>query len=330
MSASPVGIPLSQHASDSGATVVATGISSGYVLVPLRKGADFTLYRGRQHGDPSPVLVFAPTAEYPSPESLPRLEHDYRLAADMDNESSEKPLELTHPEGRTILVLEDPGGEPLDQILHLHQGQPLDLRRALRISIGLMRALGQVHRRGLIHKDIKPGNVLVDDADSVWLTGFGIASRLPRDRQAPAPPETISGTLAYMAPEQTGRMNRSIDTPSDLYSFGVTLYQMLTGRLPFAAADAMEWVHCHVARQAAPPDEHVPEIPKVLSSIVMKLLAKTAEDRYQTAAGLEADLQRCLAEWDAHGCMPEFPLGSRDLSNSLLIPEKLFGRTREI
>jgi PAS domain S-box-containing protein len=329
MSASPVGIPLSQHASDSGATVVATGISSGYVLVPLRKGADFTLYRGRQHGDPSPVLVLAPTAEYPSPESLRRLEHEYSLAAEMDHESSAKPLALTHHEGRTILVLEDPGGEPLDQILHLHQGQPLDLRRALRISIGLMRALGQVHRRGLIHKDIKPGNVLVDDADSVWLTGFGIASRLPRDRQAPAPPETISGTLAYMAPEQTGRMNRSIDTPSDLYSFGVTLYQMLTGRLPFAAADAMEWVHCHIARQPTPPDS-LCDLPTPVSDIVMRLMAKTAEERYQTAEGLEADLRHCLSELEMRGRIDSFPLGTHDIADRLLIPERLYGREREV
>jgi AAA ATPase domain/Protein kinase domain len=329
MSTSPVGIPLSQDASDSGAAGVATGISSGYVFVPLRKGADFTLYRGRQHGDPSPLLILAPTAEYPSPESLRRLEHEYSLAAEMDPEWTAKPLALTHHEGRTILVLKDPGGEPLDQILHLHQGRPLDLRRALRIAIGLTRALGQVHRRGLIHKDIKPGNVLVDDADSVWLTGFGIASRLPRDRQAPAPPEIIAGTLAYMAPEQTGRMNRSIDTFSDLYSFGVTLYQMLTGCLPFAAADAMEWVHCHIARQPAPPDS-LCDLPTPVSDIVIRLMAKTAEERYQTTEGLEADLRQCLSELETRGRIDPFPLGAHDIADRLLIPERLYGREREV
>ena len=119
-----------------------------------------------------------------------------------------------------------------------------------------------MHERGLIHKDIKPANILVDVASGgVWLTGFGIASRLPRERQAPAPPEVIAGTLAYMAPEQTGRMNRSIDARSDLYSLGVTFYEMLTGTLPFTAADPMEWVHCHIARQPAPPDERVAGIP---------------------------------------------------------------------
>ena len=168
-----------------------------------------------------------------------------------------------------------------------------------------------------------------DDAGHVWLTGFGIASRLPRERQAPAPPEIIAGTLAYMSPEQTGRMNRSIDTRSDLYSLGVTLYQMLTGVLPFAAADPLEWVHCHIARQpVAPADRRA--VPEPLSAIIMRLLAKNAEERYQTAAGLEADLRRCLAEWQTHGRIDPFPLGADDLSDRLLIPEKLYGREREV
>ena len=210
-----------------------------------------------------------------------------------------------------------------------NQGQPLDLTRVLRIAIGLATALGQVHRHGLIHKDIKPANVLVDDAGNVWLTGFGIASQLPHERQAPAPPEIIAGTLAYMAPEQTGRMNRSIDTRSDLYSLGVTLYQMLTGALPFAAADPLEWVHCHIARQPTPPGDRA-AVPEPLSAIIMKLLAKNAEERYQTASGLEADLRRCLAEWQSHGRIDPFPLGAHDSSDRLLIPEKLYGREREI
>src|SRR5216683_4980508 len=193
---------------------------AGYVLEPLREGADFTLYRGRQHGNPSPVLAIALSAEQPSPHTLRRLEHEYSLAAELDPEWAVRPLALTRHAGQTILVLNDPGGEPLDRILERDQGQPLDLTCYLRIAIGLAKALGQVHRRGLIHKDIKPANVLVDDAGNAWLTGFGIASRLPHERQSPVPIETIAGTLAYMAPEQTGRMNRSIGTRSDLYSLG--------------------------------------------------------------------------------------------------------------
>src|SRR5712664_2927976 len=303
--------------------------ASGYVFEPLRQSADFTLYRGRQHADPTPVLAIALSAEQPSPQSLHRLEHEYSLAAELDPAWAVKPLVLTRHEGRTILLLKDPGGEPLDRILERDQGQPVSVARFLRIAIGLAKALGQVHPQGLIHKDIKPVNVLVDDAGNVWLTGFGIASQLPHERQSPIPPEIIAGTLAYMAPEQTGRMNRSTDARSDLYSLGVTLYQMLTGALPFAAADPLEWVHCHIARQPTPPGERA-TVPQPLSAITMKLLAKNAEERYQTASGLEADLRRSLAEWESHGCIAPFTLGADDASDRLLIPEKLYGREREI
>jgi serine/threonine protein kinase len=283
---------------------------SGYALKPIREGSDFTLYRARQHGNPSPILVVALTAEQPSPQALRRLEHEYSLAAELDPAWVAKPLALTRHEGRTILVLQDPSGEPLDLLLERNKGQPLDLTSILRIAIGLASALGQVHRHGLIHKDIKRANVLVDEAGRVWLMGFGIASRLPQDRQAPVPPEIIAGTLAYMAPEQTGRMNRSIDARSDLYSLGVTLYQMLTGMLPFSAADPLEWVHCHIARQPASPGDRA-AVPEPLSAIVMKLLAKNAEERYQTASGLEADLRRCREEWQSHGRIGSVALGNR-------------------
>jgi PAS domain S-box-containing protein len=302
---------------------------SGYVLEPVRTGADFTLYRGRQPGNPSPVLAVALTVEHPSPQSLRQLEHEYSLAAELDPSWAARPLVLTRHEGRTVLVLQDPGAEPLDRLLERDQGQALDLSRVLRVAVGLATALGQMHRHGLIHKDIKPANVLVNDVGDVWLTGFGIASQLPHERQSPVPPEIIAGTLAYMAPEQTGRMNRSIDARSDLYSLGVTLYQMFTGMLPFAAADPLEWVHCHIARQPEPPGDRA-AVPAPLSAIVMKLLAKNAEERYQTASGLEADLQRCLAEWQSHGRIGPFPLGAHDASDRLLIPEKLYGREREI
>src|SRR6202008_3408797 len=303
---------------------------SGYVLVPLRESADFTLYRRRQHGTPSPILVVAPTAERPLAQSLRRLEHEYSLAAELEPAWAAKPLALTRHEGRTILVLADPGGEPLDRVLEWDKEQPLDLARLLRVAINLATALGHAHQRGLIHKDIKPANVLVDDAGNVWLTGFGIASPLPRERQPAEPPEFIAGTLAYMAPEQTGRMNRSIDSRSDLYALGVTLYEMLTGTLPFSASDPMEWVHCHIAKQPLAPAERRKDVPHSVSGIITKLLAKTTEERYQPAAGLESDLRRCLAEWDAKHAIGEFVLGEQDTADRLMIPEKLYGRQREV
>jgi predicted ATPase len=296
---------------------------SGYVFSSLREG-DIALYRGSGNGL-TPILLVA--ADESSRGCVERLEHEYALKSELDADWAARPVVLTHDNGRMTLMLEDPGGTPLDRLL----GRPLDVSHFLRIAIPLAGALRRVHERGLIHKDIKPANILVDAAiGGVWLTGFGIASRLPREHQAPAPPEVIAGTLAYMAPEQTGRMNRSVDSRSDLYALGVTFYEMLTGTLPFTAADPMEWVHCHIARQPVPPNERVTGVPGALSAIVMKLLAKTAEERYQTAAGVEADLRRCLAEWESHGRIEPFSLGGCDVSDRLLIPEKLYGREREI
>jgi PAS domain S-box-containing protein len=273
------------------------------------------------------VLVVVPVAEHPSPASLDRLAHELSLKNELDPAWAVRPLELTRDGGRTMLVLEDPGGEPLARRL----GSPLELGHFLPTAIGAAAALGKVHQRGLIHKDIKPSNIVVGCGDEhVRLTGFGIASRLPRERQAPEAPEIIAGTLPYMAPEQTGRMNRSIDARSDLYALGVTLYQMLTGALPFTASDPMEWVHCHIARQPVPPKERVDTVPAPVSAIIMKLLAKTPEERYQTAGGVERDLRHCLTEWKARGRIDDFPLGRQDTSNRLLIPERLYGRQTEI
>jgi predicted ATPase/signal transduction histidine kinase len=295
------------------------------VFMAKREG-DVTRHRSSGDGADS-VLIVAPAAECPSREALGRLEHEYELRAALDSEWAARPVALAPRGGRMMLVLEDPGGEALDRLL----GRPLAVTQFLDIAIPLADAIRRMHERGLVHKDIKPANVLVDTTRKrTWLTGFGIASRLPREHRAPEPPEVIAGTLAYMAPEQTGRMNRSIDSRSDLYSLGVTLYEMLTGVLPFTAADPMEWVHGHIARQPVPPDERVAGVPAPLSAIVMKLLAKDPEDRYQTAAGLTLDLRRCLLTWEATGRIDAFPLGRQDASDRLLIPERLYGREREI
>ena len=298
-------------------------------LQVLREEGGLAFCRGRRESsEGGPVLLLLPTAEQPTPAILDRLAHEYSLKDVLDGAWAVRPLELLQDRGRTSLVLEDPGGD----LLSLRLNKPMEVGRFLNLAVGVAAAVGEMHQRGLIHKDIKPANILVTQSgeEELRLTGFGVASRLRRERQPPGPPEVIAGTLAYMAPEQTGRMNRSVESRSDLYSLGVTFYEMLTGSLPFTASDPMEWVHCHIARRPDPPTERTSGIPDAISAIVMKLLAKTAEERYQTAAGVEVDLRRCLVEWRSQGRIDAFSVGAHDASDRLLVTEELYGREREI
>jgi PAS domain S-box-containing protein len=293
----------------------------------LWEDGERALCRAWREGARRSVIIAFTVAERPLPASLERFAHEYELKDELDGSWAARPLELRREGGQILLLLEDPGGEPLESRL----GAPMEIETFLRLAIGIAAAVGKAHQRGLVHKDIKPAHILVNCADGrPRLTGFGFASQLARERQAPEPPEFIAGTLAYMAPEQTGRMNRSVDSRSDLYALGVTFYQMLTGRLPFGGADPMEWVHCHIARRPIAAAERSQGIPAPVSEIVMKLLAKTAEERYQTAAGLERDLKRCLVEWERGGRIDPFPLGEHDAPDRLMISEKLYGREREV
>jgi PAS domain S-box-containing protein len=278
-------------------------------------------------GESASILVVMPKGEYPHPRCDQMLRHEYELRTDLDATWAVRPLALVQHQGHTCLVLDDPGGELLARRL----GKPMELGLFLRVGVGLAAALGALHGRGIIHKDVTPGNVVIEEATGrVWLTGFRIASRLQRERQTPEPPEVIAGSLPYMAPEQTGRMNRAVDSRSDLYALGITLYEMLTGTVPFMASDPMEWVHCHIARQPLPPAERVRHVPSAVSAIIMRLLAKTAEQRYQTAAGVERDLRRCLTQWEAEHRIDDFAPGEEDTPDRLTISERLYGREREI
>jgi PAS domain S-box-containing protein len=300
----------------------------GYKAVTLREDHELILYRGHSKEVTAPsVLLLATVSPRPALETVEKLQHEYSFRNELDTSWTVRPMTLSQNNEQSVLVFEDPGGEPLNQLVD----GPMQTTVFLRLAVAIAHAVGQLHKRHLIHKDLKPSNIVVArESDRVWLTGFGIASRLVRERQPLEPPEFIAGTLAYMAPEQTGRMNRSIDSRSDLYALGVTFYEMLTGNLPFTASDPMEWIHCHIARNPVPPHERVESVPAGVSAIVMKLLAKTPEERYQTASGVESDLRRCLEEWQSHGRIDPFPLGAHDGSDRLLIPEKLYGRKREV
>ncbi len=283
-------------------------------------------WQAQPDGTCESFLTVRPVAEQPAPAIVSRLEREFAFAGKLAGAPVTQPLRLTQEDRRLVLVLEDHGDEPLAR-----EPVPMALAGFLRVAINIVGAVRKLHAAGVIHKEITPANILVNKASgAVRLTGLGIASFLPRERQVLCPPELIAGTLAFMAPEQTGRMNRSVDSRSDLYSLGVTLYQLLTGVLPFSANDPMGWVHCHIAREAVPPRQRISTVPEVLSDLVMKLLAKAAEDRYQTAAGLEHDLRHCLAQWEVHSHIAPFTLGEHDTPDRLLIPEKLYGRTREI
>src|SRR6266850_7172510 len=228
-----------------------------YTLQQVRRDAEFVLLRGQAGSRPS-ILVRVPVADPLSPATLRKMQHEYALRSELDPAHVVRPLALVQAERRPMLILQDPGGTPLDLLLN----GAMDPAEFLALAVSIAAALGHVHGRGLVHKDIKPANILLNTArDQAWLMGLGVASRLPRERQSGQPSEFLVGTLAYMAPEQTGRMNRSIDSRSDLYSLGVTFYEMLTGTLPFTASDSMELVHCHIARQPTPPCERLKSVP---------------------------------------------------------------------
>ena len=294
-------------------------------LEVLREDSGSTLYRGAAGDDGTAMLalVAADTAHGPI---LQRLEREYAQRELLDERWAARPLRLERKRNAATLWLADPGGKLLSDEI----GQPWETSAFLRIAPGIVSALGDLHLAGLIHRDLKPGNILVDlESGSAWLTGFAFASRYARERQSPGPPEVIEGTLAYMAPEQTGRMNRSMDSRSDLYALGVLFYEMLSGTLPFIAVDPLEWIHCHVARQATPLSDRQPAVPATLAAIVMKLLEKMGEDRYQTATGLRADLLRCRQEWEHGARITDFRLGAEDVSGRLMVPEKVYGRSNE-
>ena len=293
----------------------------------LHESGGTTMYRAVSCADRRSVILKVVDPRRCAPRALDRQRREYEVGRTLDLATVARPLALDTHQGMPALIVEDSGGQPLDRVGPL----PMGTERFLEIAVRVAGAVEDLHRGGIVHRDLKPENILVHPMTlEVKLADLGLATRLPRELKASRPPELIEGSLPYMSPEQTGRMNRAVDSRTDLYSLGITFYELVTGRRPFEARDPLEWVHCHIARAPAPPSDVVPSVPEAIARIVMKLLAKMAEDRYQTARGLRHDLERCLAQWRAAGAMDLFALGERDAPDRLQIPGKLYGRDAEL
>ncbi|WP_042445083.1 AAA family ATPase [Azospirillum sp. B510] len=284
------------------------------------------LLRVTRPGQPFPILARMAEPEAATETVQERLRREHELSRHLDPAWAVKPLDLLRHCGVPVLTLADPGGQPLAfSFPSLSAGT---FRQRLALAIRIVGAVARLHRRGLLHGDLRPFNLLVGDDGTVRLTGFGRAADLsvPWRREVERP----AALLPYMAPEQTGRMNRPVDRRSDLYALGVTLYELFTGALPFFAQDPIEWVHCHLARAPVPPTQHSPDLPPAIAGILLRLLAKTAEDRYQTADGLVRDLTHALQLWDGQGRIASFAPGMRDLPEGLEPPPSLFGRDEPV
>ncbi len=257
--------------------------------------------------------------------AIERMLHEYGMKDILDRSWALSPHDLIRRQGATVLLLNKAEGEPL----HHRASAPDRLAQFLRTAIAVATAVGRMHATGIVHRDLKPQHIVFDEATGkARLTGFGIATHIQSGPKGSASTPTISGTLPYMSPEQSGRIDHPIDSRSDLYSLGVTFYQMLTGKLPFSAAEPMEWIHCHIAKTARLPNAIDRQIPRTVSMIVMKLLAKAPEERYQTAVGLERDLTKCLDAWETDRSIPEFALGQPNIRMRLPKPTKLYARSR--
>lgn len=274
------------------------------------------------------VIIKLLTADDPSLQDLLKFRHQYTIAKNLDFPGVVRPFTLEEYHRGYALVMEDFGGISLAE----YQSRcTLSLTEILQIGIQIADILHALHLRKVIHKDINPVNILINPiSEQVKLIDFGLSSLLFRETQEVLSPSLLEGTLAYLSPEQTGRMNRGIDYRTDFYALGVTLYQLLTGRLPFETRDLMELVHCHLAQVPAPIHQFQPNIPQAISQIIAKLMAKDIEKRYQSALGLKYDLERCLEQWQKNNAIRPFDLGQRDLSDRFLIPEKLYGREVEV
>jgi len=298
------------------------------VTEKLYESQNSIVYRGYRENESQSVILKMLKEVYPSPERIARFKREFETTKSLDIPGVVDVYSLETDQNRWVMAVEDFGGESLKRLI---QNLQLSIPDLLQIVIEVTEIIGQVHQRYIIHKDINPANIVFSPkTHQVKLIDFGISASIPRENIPLGNPNKLEGTLPYLSPEQTGRMNRSVDYRTDFYSLGVTFYQILTGELPFKGNNAIDWVHSHIAKQPIPPHELNPEIPQPVSEIILKLMAKNAEDRYQSAYGLKADLEECYNQWYSNRCISEFKLGQQDVCDRFQIAQKLYGREAEI
>ena len=284
------------------------------------------VYRGHRNEDNQQVILKVLRENYPTPVKLTHYRQEYEITRNLNIEGVINTYGLEKYQNTLMIVLEDFGGQSLKDLFK----SPLDIAEFLALAIQITEILGEIHAANVINKDINPSNIILNPTTrQLKIIDFGISTVLPRENQTLKNPEQLEGTLAYLSPEQTGRMNRVLDYRTDFYSLGVTFYELLTQRLPFESQDAMKLVHCHLAKQPTQPHDLNPDIPPAIANIILKLLAKTAEERYQSAWGLQTDLQEYKLQFARDGKV-ELSLGQHDLSEKLQLPQKLYGREYEI
>ncbi len=297
----------------------------GYsILEKLYTGRRRVVYRALREEDRSTVILKSLLKELPSSQDLTNLKHEFDVLTRLQAPGVIKAFDLAQSGKSAVLVLEDIQGQPLSELIGLGD---VDLPAFLRIASKLAATLEAIHRHGVVHRDLNPKNIIFNKKDEeLRIIDFGISSLFSEGAQGLHRASAPEGTPAYMSPEQTGRVNRAVDQRTDFYSLGISFYEMLTGRLPFRTDDPLQLLHAHIAKQPPAPHEVKTDIPPVVASIVMKLLAKAPEDRYQSAEGIQVDLQECQRQWSAAEKIEDFPLGINDRTSIFQIPQRLYGR----
>ena len=302
---------------------------SGYqILTHLYESSSSIVYRGIREADNQAVIVKVLKQDYLTPAELTRYQQEYEILRSLNLDSVVKAYSLETAQSTLAIIFEDFGGLSLRMLM---DERKFTLSEFLHIAIQIADSLGNIHEANIIHKDINPSNIVFNrETGQLKIIDFGLATRLTHSNPNPNNPNSLEGTLAYISPEQTGRMNRSLDYRTDFYSLGVTFYELLTNKLPFETNDAIELIHCHLAKQPLPACELSSEIPQPVSHIVMKLLAKNAEERYQSAWGIKADLVVCLMQLEANGVIENIVPGQYEIFDQFQIPQRLYGREQEI